>query len=88
MYSSHAVPQISGAGGTSRSANNKLFHRQCAVVSMSGVGPALHFILFDPEENGSDCLSRSHKTKASSLSSFFSAGEVGEIHTFDKQPSS
>jgi len=42
----------------------------CAIASMSRVDPALQFILFDPKEYTSDCLSRSHKTKASSLSSF------------------
>jgi hypothetical protein len=56
-----------------------------AVVSLSKVGPVFHFILFGPDEYASDCLSRSHKTKVSSLSSLFAVGEVDEIHTFPEQ---
>lgn len=42
-----------------------------AVVSMSRVGPALQCISFNLEGNSSDYLSRSHKTKASGLCTFF-----------------
>ena len=58
-----------------------------AVVSMSRVGPALHFIHFDPEESASNCLSRSHKTKGPSLSSFFRRWDFGETHTSPNSPS-
>ena len=53
-----------------------------AVVSMSRVGPALQCISFNLEGNSSDYLSRSHKTKASGLCTFFfrSGGSLRNPH--------